>query len=143
MAREQAAAPVPTASSVFGPTMRVDARSKYAKTHPAGPGRTGSANSVPSFDSKAVVVRVIPVVSVAKVSNAAKKEVVKRVKKNVPPVSYVGSSWGAVHVVEEVRNARMVLAGMPKSESEILSGRIRYAQAVLAIWGNFCQAVAV
>lgn len=138
MAREQANPIVESAP--------VQTRSKYNVSHPAGPGRTGRANSVPSFDKK-IVKRAIRVVPVAKMSNAAKKEVIKVVKKNVAPISYVGSSWGAARVAEEVKNARAVVAQMPRYHSEmsrvLMSGRVRYAQAVLAIWGSFgCEVAA-
>ena len=139
MAREQANRPTVPASG------QVQARSKYAKTHPPGPGQTGRANSVPSFDK--VVKQAIRVVPVVKKSNTVKKEVVKQVKKSVAPISYVGSSWGAARVAEEVKNAQTVLAQMPRYHSEmsrvLMSGRVRYAQAVLAIWGNFGREVAV
>lgn len=138
MAREQAN-PIVAAAPI-------QVRSKYVKVHPTGPGHTGRANSVPSFD-KIEVVKAIRVIPAVKKSNTVKKEVVKQVKKNVPVISYVGSSWGAARVAEEVGNAQVFLAQMPRYHSEmsrvLMSGRVRYAQAVLAIWGNFGREVAV
>ena len=95
-------------------------KSKYIKAHPAGPGQTGRANSVPSLD---------------KMSSTPKKEVVKSVKKTVPAVmvrKQVAQAAKAAAVVVAVREIVAMKETAKAALSTAKGQSLKAAKAVLA-----------